>query len=366
MKSKKKILEVCLSPDLGGLELYMSRCSNELSKNFDISCVLSTKSKLRNFIGDIKIFEIKRKSSFSIISSFKLARIIDSENIDIVHLHWTKDIPIVILARIFSKRNPKIVQTRHMTMTRFKNDFYHKFLYKNIDTIICITKALESQIHKFIPEKIRPKTKLLYLGADETVFLSFEEIEKFKKNLDTQDSFMIGLIGRINEFKGQYLVIEAMKILRDKGLNIKSYIVGHAMSEVYLQELKQRVIDYKLENCVKFLGFSKEPTKFMQICDVVVMTSKNETFGLVTIEAMKNKTAVIASNTGGVLEIIDDKRTGLLFESENYKDLALKIEELYRNTELKEKLTEKAKEKADDCFDNLKQFEKLNILFKTI
>ena len=41
--TNKKILEVCLSPDLGGLELYMSRCTNELSKNFDVSCVVAKK-----------------------------------------------------------------------------------------------------------------------------------------------------------------------------------------------------------------------------------------------------------------------------------------------------------------------------------
>ncbi len=72
------------------------------------------------------------------------------------------------------------------------------------------------------------------------------------------------------------------------------------MSEEYLQELKQKVTSYKLEDSIKFVGFTKEPAKFMQACDVVLMTSKNETFGLVTIEAMKNNTTVIASNSGGV------------------------------------------------------------------
>ena len=50
-----------------------------------------------------------------------------------------------------------------MTMTRFKDDFYHKFLYNNIHTIICITKELSNQINKFIPEYIRPKVETLYL-----------------------------------------------------------------------------------------------------------------------------------------------------------------------------------------------------------
>lgn len=362
----KRVLEVCLSPDLGGLELYMSRCSNELSKDFDVSSVVSTNSKLKDFIKDVKKYEIKRKSSFSIFSSLKLAKIIDKEEIDIIHLHWTKDIPIVVLAKKFSKRKPKIVQTRHMTMTRFKDDFYHKFLYKNIDTIICITKALESQIKRFIPENIRPELKQLYLGANEAKFLTEEELKEFKNKLESKNSFMVGIIGRINEFKGQYLLIEAMKILNEKGLDIKSFIIGHAMSEEYLEKLKQKVKEYKLEEQIIFIGFTKEPHKFMQACDTVLMTSKNETFGLVTIEAMKMSTAVIASNSGGVLEIIDDEITGLLFESENYKDLALKIERLYTDNNLKEKLAKNGQKKANEFFDNTKQFTKLRSLFKNI
>lgn len=362
----KKILEVCLSPDLGGLELYMSRCTNELSKNFDVSCVVAKKSKLKDFILDVNKFELNRKSSFSIFASMKLAKIIDQNGIDIVHIHWTKDIPIVVLAKIFSKRKPKIVQTRHMTMTRFKDDFYHKFLYKNIDTIICVTKALQEQVNKFIPKDIRPRTKLLYLGANENKALNDKQITEFKKELKVENSFMLGLIGRINEFKGQHLLIEAMNLLKEKELDIKAYIIGHAMSEEYLEKLKQKVIKYELEAQVLFVGFTNEPSKFMQACDVVLMTSKNETFGLVTIEAMRNGTAVIASNSGGVLEIIDDEQTGLLFENGNFEDLALKIEMLYKDDILREKLVCLGQKKAEEQFDNEKQFEKLNTLFETI
>ena len=362
----KKVLEVCLSPDLGGLELYMSRCTNELSKDFELSYVVSTKSKLKDFKKDIKKYEIKRKNSFSLFTSLKLARIIDKEEIDVVHLHWTKDIPIVVFAKKFSKRKPKIVQTRHMTMTRFKDDFYHKFLYKNIDSIICVTKAVEEQMKKFIPQNIRPKLEQLYLGANEAKFLSEEDIKKFKNELGVNDSFMIGLIGRINEFKGQYLLIEAVKLLKEKGLNIKSYIIGHAMSEEYLENLKQKVKDYELKEQVIFVGFTNEPTKFMQACDTVLMTSKNETFGLVTIEAMKIGTAVIGANSGGVLEIIDDEKTGLLFDNGNFNDLALKIEKLYFDNILKKKLATNGQEKANEYFDSTKQFAKLRSLFKNI
>ncbi len=253
-----------------------------------------------------------------------------------------------------------------MTMTRFKNDFYHKFLYKNIDLMIAVTKELEKQLNKFIPSDIRPKIKQVYLGAECSSKYSKEEIQSFKEEIQSKNSFTVGLIGRINEFKGQHLLIEAMKTLKEKDLDIKAFFVGHPMKEEYLLELKDRLKSYNLEEDVKFLGFTNEPHKFMQACDSVIMASKNETFGLVTIEAMQMGTAIIGANSGGVLEIIDDKETGLLFESQNSNDLALKIEELYLNTILKEKLEKNGEQKATEYFNNDIQFEKLIKVLKEI
>ncbi len=368
MSPNKTILEVCFSPDLGGLELYMVECANELKEKFSVLSIIAQNTKLDSFLNSKQLpyLTLKRKSSFSLIQAWKLAKIIDENSIDIVHIHWTKDIPITVLAKLFSKKKPKIVQTRHMTMTRFKNDFYHNFLYKNIDTILCVTQAVENQIKKFIPQKIRPKTKLLYLGAKDAQEIKQEEIEQLKQDFKCNGSFNVGLIGRINEFKGQHLLIEAMKHLMYKGLNIKAFIVGHAMDEGYLAKLKEEVARKNLENTIVFVGFTKEVGKFMKMCDVILMTSKNETFGLVTVEAMKNGVAVIGSNQGGTLEIIDDQKTGLLFESGNAQDLALKIEMLYYDENLKNKLSHAGKVKANVMFDNSLQFAKLTNIFKSM
>ena len=368
MKKNKNILEVCFSPDLGGLELYMQNCAKDLSEKFNVLSIINTNSKLKNYFinSSYKYIELERKSSFSIKLIWKLSKIIDNYEIDIIHFHWTKDLPIIVFAKLLSKQKPKIIQTRHMTMTRFKNDFYHKFLYKNIDTIICVTKELENQIQKFISSEIRPKTKVLYLGIKDVNYFKKEDITKFRDELYVKNSFMIGFVGRINEFKGQYLLIEAAKELIDKGLDIKIYFVGSAMNEDYLDLLKEKVKDYGLENKIFFLGFITEPNKFIQTCDVIVAASKNETFGLVVIEAMKNKVAVIASRNGGFLEIIDDGLNGLLFENENVEDLCMKIEKLYSDKKLKDTLALEAKRKVDLEFDSQKQFKKLIEVIKEV
>jgi len=366
--TKKNILELCLSPDLGGLELYMKSCVEMMKNDFNVISVINETSKLERYFtdNDFKYIKLKRKSSFSLFCSLKLAKIIDKNAIDIIHIHWTKDIPIVVLAKLFSKTKPKIVQTRHMTMTRFKDDFYHKFLYKNIDTILCVTKQVAHQINKFISEDIRPKVEVLYLGARNDKIVDKKELADYRQNLDSQNCLMLGLVGRINEFKGQYLLIEAMKELISKDLNIKAFIVGNAMDDSYLETLKTKLTKFNLNDSVKFLGFTKEPNKFMQACDVILMTSKNETFGLVTIEAMQNGTCVIGANSGGVLEIIDDNETGLLFENSNVTSLSSKIETLYNNKELRDKLALGGQKKAKECFNNDMQFKKLINVFNSL
>ncbi|MDK2047743.1 glycosyltransferase family 4 protein [Aliarcobacter butzleri] len=339
----KKILEVCLSPDLGGLELYMKN----ITKYLDVTAVINKKGKLKNTFEKegIKHFVLSR------YNFYKLSKIIDKEKIDIVHLHWTKDIPVVVFAKLFSKRKPKIIQTRHMHMTRFKSDFYHKFLYKNIDMIIAVTNLVKEQLDRFIPEDIRPKIETSYIGANTPNLLSDEEKNNLKRSFKITNEFVVCIVGRVEEAKGQHIVLEAVESLRKSGIKIKTLVVGHYMDEKYFNNLKN-----SYSNDI-FTGFVSNPTDLMQISDCVVLATKKETFGLVLIEAMKCGVCVLGSNSGGPLEIIDDEKTGLLFESMNSDSLCEKLSLIIENEELKETLALNGKIKANEFFDSKKQLE---------
>ncbi len=91
--------------------------------------------------------------------------------------------------------------------------------------MIAVTKELENQLIKFIPSDIRPNIKQVYLGAQCSAKYSDEQIESFKEIINCKDSFMVGLIGRINEFKGQHLLIEAMNVLKKKRFKYKSFFL---------------------------------------------------------------------------------------------------------------------------------------------
>lgn len=351
------ILEFCLSPDLGGLELFSVNCFHHFKEKTTTHIIVAPDKKLDHYLENEKNkFHLKRNKFFPIIPALKLAKFIDQKDIDIIHFHWTKDIATVVLAKILSRKNPKIIQTRNMTMTRFKDDFYHKWLYKNISTMHAVTYQIKDQLEKFIPANVCPKVAMVYMGTKEIKIDKDKIIELKGKYKLNKNDFIVGIVGRIEEGKGQYLVIEAIEKL--KKLNIKAMIVGHTMDEEYLQTLKKKIKDFGIEEKIIFTGFTKEVDAHMQLFDLNVLATPRETFGLVVIEAMINKVCMCATNNGGPLEIIDDKKDGLLFDRTS-EDLATKIKSLYENIEYKNSLAQAGYKKAKEMFNSDKQLDKL-------
>lgn len=361
----KNLLELCLSPDIGGLELYMVRSAKALNDEFNVISVINADTKLEQYYQDeqYKYLKIPRKRSLSFSAARKLSKIIDDNDIDVIHMHWTKDLPIAVMAKVLSKKKPKLVQTRNMTMTRFKDDFYHRFLYKHMEMILPVTHQVAEQINRFIPQSIRPKVEVLYMGSDKAVRLSDEEIQAYKDEIGLKpDEFVVGMVGRIEQTKGQYLLIEALEKLKAEGIRIKVCFVGHAMEESYQRELEEMVSEKGLSEETLFFGFSKNPHRFMQACDAIVLATPCETFGLVLIEAMQIGTAVIATNRCGPLEIIEDEKTGLLFEKNSSEDLAAKIKKLESDRIYCSEISESGRKAAEERFSSHEQFKKLGFL----
>ena len=357
-----KICELCLSPDLGGLELYVMRLSRYLGDT--CISVINEKGKLKGYYEDTsyRYATLKRRNVLlSWLNARKLAHIIDDEEIDVLHLHWTKDLPLAVMAKLLSKRRPKVVQSRHMTMTRFKDDFYHRFLYKNLDMMLAVTHQVKTQIEKFIPSDIRPVTEVLYIGAEQPTLISPDERAERRRQIGLNDSFTVGIVGRIEEPKGQHILLEAVKSLYQNGIDAKALIVGHAMDEGYLQKLQNDYADV-----AAFTGFTREAQVLMQLCDVMVLATENETFGLVLIEAMMCGVCVVASNSGGPLEIIDDGLNGMLFKTFDSGDLAEKLTVLYRDSVFRQTFAEAGRVKALDKFESQKQFHELKSVLERL
>ncbi len=366
------VLELCLSAGLGGLELYVFRAAEALqNKNNFVLSVLTEHSKLANCFQQHSTIEIKylqrHSNPLPLRNAKKLAGIIDTNNIDVLHLHWGKDLPLAAFAKAFSKRKPALAYTRQMMMTRKKDDLYHHFLYKQMNLMLTITRELETLCKKYIPRDANKITTLYYGVKAPAKFLDKNTILQHRQQLGfSADDFIVGLIGRLEQSKGQHLLINAISQAKNKQQSVCALIVGHEMIPGYRDQLRQQATESGVLAQIKFLDFTEQPQQLMQLCNCIALASGQETFGLVLIEAMRAGVAVIGSNSGGVPEIIEHEKTGLLFDSGNANSLYQQIERLYLNPKLKTTLAHNGKHKADRRFNHQQHFLQLEQHFQSL
>jgi len=355
------ILEFCLSPGFGGLELYVIKTSRWFRQSGIPVRVLARKGSLidKQLTDDGMLVDYLSTIThhLPLISAYKLARYIDKHEIDVVHMHWGKDLFLAVLGKLLSKRKPKLVYTRQMAITKYKHDLYHKFVYKNLDTFICITKELEKEAKKYLPIA-HEKIKQLYYGVDKPKESDKHQCKELLEKCGFHESeFNIGLFGRIEEGKGQHLLVEAVSHLRKNSFKVNAALIGHVMDEKYYQRLMGKIKQRNLEKSIKHLGFLENAPLLMGCFDAIVLASRKETFGLVLIEAMRAGTAVIGTNAGGVPEIIDNGVNGLLFEPDDWHGLSNNIEVLVREKSKLEGMVSKGRDKAVMLFDINNHFE---------
>jgi glycosyltransferase involved in cell wall biosynthesis len=190
-----------------------------------------------------------------------------------------------------------------------------KFYERNIDLLICPSDFIKN---KFQDWGLKIKME---------VIPNFVDLERFKYSDDDGDYLLY--YGRLSEEKGIKVLLEAMKNL-DKNIKLKILGTGH-LSENLLQWTRQN----QLENQVEFLGFkeNQELLDLIQGARIVILPSVGyENCPLTILEAFASGRAVIASNIGGMVELLEKNKNterGLLFQVGNAKDLATKISEIY-------------------------------------
>lgn len=125
---------------------------------------------------------------------------------------------------------------------------------------------------------------------------------------------LVGIVGRLQRWKGIHHVIDAMRLVRSRHPLAHLVIVGgpHATEPGYPDELRARVRAAGLGESVTFAGFREDVPRWMQAMDVVVHASDREPFGIVVIEAMALGKPVVAGAEGGPAEVITPGEDGLL------------------------------------------------------
>lgn len=194
-----------------------------------------------------------------------------------------------------------------------------------------------------------------------------EQIAAVRKDYFKADDneIVIGLIGRINSWKGQPLLLDAFKILTQSHDNIRLVYVGSPPpnQDFFLTGLENRIDEYGLKENVTIVPFQQDIWKFWDSLDIAVVPSTEpEPFGMVAIEAMMARKPVVAANHGGLTEIVVDGETGFRFAPGNKEALAASLEKLIVNPDLRKTFGEKGRSRAIEHFsleNHIGKFEKI-------
>lgn len=176
------------------------------------------------------------------------------------------------------------------------------------------------------------------------------DVKELKEKLSIQENIpVIGAISRLRYEKSIDLLIEAFNNLAREGSEAHLLIVGSGPDE---NLLKQRVGDYGLGSRVTFYGEAEwvRAMQLMAIMDIVVVPSRFEGFGLTAAEAMAAGKAVVASDTTGLKEVINDGETGILFPVDNVSALVRALQKLITDHELRHRFGSAGRKRINEHF----------------
>ncbi len=207
------------------------------------------------------------------------------------------------------------------------------FLYNKANGVISISNA----IYEHVLKKVKTPKLIIYNGVVHKAYLENKEV----KSIDKDATINFAIVGALAPYKNHRDAIIAFKSYQKINLNSKLLIFGDTSDGKYYDELKSLVKNNKLDQNVIFKGFNPNMEEIYKEVDVLLMCSKNEGMGRVTIEAMANGIPVIGYNGGATPELISEGYNGLLYH-QNHADLCDRMHQLVNSKDLYETISSNA------------------------
>lgn len=349
-QDNKKIVVLQVLPELGqgGVELGTIEIASELQKRGIENYVASEDGRMEYNLERIKVkhftLPLKTKNIFKMyLNSLRLARIIKKYGITIVHARsrapaWS--------AYWAAKRcGVHFVTTFHGTYGLGPwgiKKFYNKIMTYG-ERVIAISNHIKQHIlknYKTDESKIRLIHRCVNMENFNVETTSAERMIKYlEDNNIPEDKPIVTLIGRLTNWKGQKLLIEALHLIDNE--DFFCVIIGDDQGrKKYSSELRKMIANYNMTDRFLFIRNVKDIPAAMMVSDVVLSTSiEPEAFGRIAIEGQAMGRVVVASNIGGSVETVIDGVTGRLYESTSAKALAEAIDwALHLSTDEREKI----------------------------
>lgn len=262
-------------------------------------------------------------------------------NNDIVNVHLFPALYWVALSKLIFGSKAKLVFTEHSTANNRRKykalQIIDAFIYKFYEKIITISADTKESLNQWV-RGTKQKCTVINNGIEVYRFSNANTINlRNKLNINKTVKLLL-CVGSLRPAKNHRLLIHALaKLNRD----IQLVIIGTGS---LLTELKELSFSLQIADKVHYLGIKNNVEQYYKACDLFVLPSKWEGFGLVAAEAMASGIPVLVSNVPGLSQVVDN--AGFQFESENINDLVDKINFIFENPEIVEQKIKKAKERV--------------------
>lgn len=288
-------------------------------------------------------YPILRRQYFNIKGMFKYlydylkyAKVLKTKlreyKIDIIHVNT-----IAVLEGIYLKKklNKRLIWHIHEILEKPKivSKFLSKLVAKYSDDVIVVSNAVKENLEN--KANFNNKIKVIYNGVNNEVFNSDSETEYLKEEFKIpNDAVVIGMIGRINSWKGQSDLLEASKILLKKYKNLYLLFIGGVFKgqEWRKSELEDKIKAQENSNRIIISDFRNDISNIHNLIDIFVLPSTNpDPLPTVVLEAMATSKPIVGYRHGGICEMVEEGYNGLLAEPNNVHELSKKIEEILLN-----------------------------------
>lgn len=343
-------MKVChlISGDLwAGAEAQVTILLEGLSHHdkVDVYAVVYNKGLLANKLRqlNLKLFIIEEdKNNFAKLL-WKTHRILKDLRIDIIHSHRYKENLIAVLVSLVNNI-PAVIRTEHGLREPFygfkelKIRFYYfidRLLAKYFtNKIIAVSSSIENHLSK----KIERQRIITIHNAVAIKKINVNQCMRRKLSIPA-DSSVIGIAGRLVPIKGIDYFLRAGQIISDQFKNVDFIVIGDGPLKPQLISLAKRL---GIEQHVRFTGFVRNFIEHLSIIDIFVLASHSEGLPLALLQAMAMSKAIVATNVGGIPEVIKHNVNGLLVAPKSEHGLASACLHLLKQPLYAQKMGQKA------------------------
>lgn len=343
-----RILQISSAASFGGGERYVADLTNTLhQRGHDLYVAVRPGSPLIDQLeippGKIKTLPLR--NALDVQSAHELARFVHRHEIEIVHAHMARDYSLAAYAAR-RNRDAKFVVTRHVL---FPLNRLHRQTLARAHRVIAVSNAVARELRR---ERVVNEDRISVVpnGIDlqrvDRVFNEPRDADYLTQYGLPFDQLLVGSVGELRTLKRHDDFIRAAAQVAAKASHTHFVLAGvdTSPSGEVRRSLEQLVSELGLQDRFHFLGWLNNPAELLFVLDIFVSASETESFGLAIAEAMAMEVAVVATETEGARELIENQRTGLLVPVGAVAELAQSIRTLLRDAKRRVEIGRQARE----------------------